>query len=99
MGKLIGIGIDDPITEIIIVAVILIAVICIRLYMTRRPDTMKAKCRKCGAVFDASKSYSGIHFGPFKYIDCPACGKSSIMNAYVREALTWPQNQKSETKN
>jgi hypothetical protein len=51
------------------------------------------------AVFDASKSFSEIHFGPFKYLDCTACGKSSIMNAYVKEEVKWLQNQKSETKN
>jgi ribosomal protein S27AE len=93
MGRVLGIGIDDPITSIIIVVVVLIVVICLRLYMIRKPGKMKAKCRKCGAVFDASHSFSGVHFGPYKYLDCPACGKSSFMNAYSREELTWPQNQ------
>jgi hypothetical protein len=50
IGKLIGIGIDNPITEIIIVAVILIEIICIHPYMIRRPGTMKAKAVSGGSI-------------------------------------------------
>jgi hypothetical protein len=89
---------SDPVTGIIIVAVILTVAIGLRLYMIRTPGTMKAKCPKCKAVFDASRNFSGIHLGPYKYLDCPACGKSSFMNAYSRDAITWPQNN-GETKN
>jgi ribosomal protein S27AE len=84
--------ISDQTTTLIIVAVIIVVTVCLRLYMIRSPGRMKAKCRKCGAVFDASHSFSGFHLGPYKYLDCPACGKSSFMNAYSREQLTWPQD-------
>jgi hypothetical protein len=86
----------DPVTGIIIVAVILTVAIGFRLYMIRTPGVMKAKCHKCKAVFDASHDFSGIHLGPYKYLDCPACGRSSFMNAYSREAITWPE--KTEEK-
>lgn len=86
----------DPVTGIIIAAVIATIVIGFRLYMSRTPGAMKAKCPKCKAVFDASKNFSGVHLGPYKYLDCPACGRSSFMNAYSRDAITWPQ--KSEEK-
>lgn len=87
----------DPITGIIIVAVILTVVIIFRLYMIRNPGIMRAKCPKCKAVFDASRNL-GIHLGPYKYLDCPACGRSSFMNTYSREAITWPQKN-SEKRN
>jgi hypothetical protein len=86
----------DPITGIIIVAVILTVAIGFRLYMIRTPGAMKAKCPKCKAVFDSSRNFSGIHLGPYKYLDCPACGRSSFMNSYSREAITWPQKNAEE---
>lgn len=89
MGQVLGLGLDAT-TEIILVIVVLAVAISLRLYMIRRPGTMRAKCPKCGTVFDASRSFSGIHLGPFKMLQCPSCNKSSFMNAYSKDALTWP---------
>ncbi|MCW3999712.1 MAG: hypothetical protein NWE93_05695 [Candidatus Bathyarchaeota archaeon] len=84
----------DYVTIAIVVAVVA-AAIFLRLYMMRNPGMMRAKCPKCGAVFDASRSFSGIHIGPLKQLRCPACGKTSFMNSYSKAPLNYPpQEQK-----
>ena len=80
----------NPIFAVIIVAVILVVVISFRLLMMRHPGMMRAKCPKCGSVFDASRMFSGIHLGPYKQLRCPACGKTSFMNSYVRDPINYP---------
>jgi hypothetical protein len=54
----------------------------------------KLKCKKCGAVFeyDYKPLDSIVHLGPYKYIKCPSCGKSSFFNVYssVKEPITYP---------
>jgi hypothetical protein len=55
---------------------------------------MRGKCPKCGAVFEIKAGLSVIHVGPWRSTKCPACGKSSMMNNFVRDALTWPPEAK-----
>ena len=83
---------------IIAVVIILFVAISIRLYMMRRPGTMRAKCKKCGAVFDASRSISIFHIGPLKQLKCPACGKISLMNAYSKDPVTWIREENKLTQ-
>jgi NAD-dependent SIR2 family protein deacetylase len=56
---------------------------------------MKAKCSKCGNVFEAQLTISLIHIGPLRLMKCPACGKTSMMNAFVIEPITWPPEEKA----
>ena len=51
---------------------------------------MRAKCPKCGAVFERAMMPSLIHVGSLKYIKCPSCGKRSLMNTSVDEPVNWP---------
>lgn len=63
----------------------------------RNPGTMRAKCSRCGNVFEASRSFSGFHIGPWKQLKYPACGKISLMNTFVKDPTTWtPKEQKQE---
>jgi ribosomal protein S27AE len=91
MSQPIGDALDNPYVGIIVVVVAVVVVVVFRLYMMRSGG-MRAKCPKCGAVFDASHSFSGVHLGPFRMLQCPACGKSSFMNSYVKDPLTWPDH-------
>jgi len=79
---------------LIVVAVIVVVAVAVRLYFMRHPGAMRAKCPKCGNVFDASRSFSAFHIGPIKQIKCPACGKISVMRTYVKDPLTWPPEEK-----
>jgi len=58
----------------------------------------RLKCKKCSAVFEYEYKplASLIHLGPYKLVACPACGKSSFMNAYgsVKEPITYPPPEK-----
>jgi ribosomal protein S27AE len=58
----------------------------------------RLKCKKCGAVFeyDYKPLDSIVHVGPYKRIQCPACGKSSFFNVYssVSDPITWPPETK-----
>ncbi len=62
----------------------------------------RLKCKKCGSVFEYEYQPSGslVHFGPYKLIRCPACGKNSFFNAYssVKDPVTFPPEQKSPEK-
>jgi predicted RNA-binding Zn-ribbon protein involved in translation (DUF1610 family) len=51
---------------------------------------MRAKCPKCGAVFEVKVGLSLVHFGPYRSTKCPACGKRSITNNFVSDLITWP---------
>ncbi|MGA2665621.1 MAG: hypothetical protein ABSF83_11825 [Nitrososphaerales archaeon] len=55
---------------------------------------MRGKCPKCGAVFAIKPMPSLIHVGPWRYTKCPACGKSSMMNNFVSDPITWPPEEK-----
>jgi len=59
---------------------------------------MRGKCPKCGAVFNIPLGLSLFHIGPLRWTKCPACGKSSLMNNFVSDAITWPPEPKEEGK-
>ncbi len=81
---------DNPYVAIIIVTLIIVAVVGFRLLALVKPGLMRAKCPKCGAVFDASRMFAGIHAGPFKQLNCPSCGKTSFMNTYSKAEINYP---------
>jgi len=54
---------------------------------------MRAKCPKCKAVFEVNFGFSPIHIGPVRWTKCPACGKSSMMNNFVNDPITWPPEE------
>ena len=60
----------------------------------------RLKCKKCGNVFDYQYKPldSIVHLGPYKRIQCPACGKSSFFNVYssVKDQITWPLQNKQK---
>ena len=90
---------DNPYVAIIVVTVIIVAVVGFRLIALAKPGLMRAKCPKCGAVFDASRMFAGIHVGPFKQLTCPSCGRTSFMNTYSKATINYPPpaNQKPQT--
>ncbi|MCW4029376.1 MAG: hypothetical protein NWE92_06990 [Candidatus Bathyarchaeota archaeon] len=94
MSQTITDALDSPYFGIVIVVIAVVVVVVFRLYMMRSGG-MRAKCSKCHAVFDASHSFSGVHIGPFRMLQCPACGKSSFMNSYVKDPLTYPKSASS----
>jgi len=57
---------------------------------------MRAKCPKCGAVFEVALGISLFHAGPYRSTKCPACGKRSFTNNFVNDPITWPPEQKKE---
>jgi len=54
---------------------------------------MRAKCPKCGAVFEVKLGLSLVHVGPYRLTKCPACGKFSMMNTFVSDPVTWPPGE------
>ena len=60
----------------------------------------RLKCKNCGNVFDYvyKPLDSLVHLGPYKRIQCPACGKSSFFNVYssVKDPITWPLETKKQ---
>ena len=60
----------------------------------------RLKCKKCGVVFVYTYTplSSPVHLGPYKSVKCPACGKSSWVNAYssVKDPVTWPPEAKQK---
>jgi hypothetical protein len=93
MSQIINDALENPNIGIVIVVIALVISITFRLYMMRR-GRMRAKCSKCHVVFDASRSISMLHFGPFKQFKCPACGKINFMKIYVKDSITWPPEEK-----
>jgi uncharacterized C2H2 Zn-finger protein len=55
---------------------------------------MKAKCKKCGAVFEYPWHPTLVHVGSTKLLKCPACGKLSMMQTDTDDAVTWPVAEK-----
>jgi hypothetical protein len=96
MGQLIGVSIGGSYVELVVVVVVLVVAVTLRVYMMRNPGRMRAKCKKCGAVFDASNNLSMFHIGPLKLLKCPACDKTSLMNTYVKDPVTWPTENKTQ---
>jgi RNase P subunit RPR2 len=60
----------------------------------------RLKCKNCRNVFDYEYKplASLVHLGPYKRIQCPACGKSSFFNVYssVKDPVTWPPEAKQQ---
>jgi hypothetical protein len=58
---------------------------------------VRLKCKKCSAVFEEGLGGAILapHLGPYHYIKCPACKKSSWLNVYssVKDPLTWPPEE------
>jgi len=63
---------------------------------------VRLKCKKCAAVFEEGRGGAilATHLGPYHYIKCPACGKSSWLNIYssVKDPITWPSPQEEKTE-
>ncbi len=95
MGQLIGLSLGGPYGTIIVAIVVVAVAVTVRLYMMRS-GSMRAKCPKCGNVFDASRSYSMFHIGPLKQLKCPACNKTSLMNAYSKDPITQLAEEKTQ---
>jgi uncharacterized C2H2 Zn-finger protein len=91
MGQLIGLSIGGPYIGLIVAIVVAVA-IAPWLY-TMKSGIMRAKCPKCNAVFDASRMFSAIHFGPLKQLKCPACDKISLMKTYAKDPVPWPTKE------
>ena len=61
----------------------------------------RLKCKKCGNVFEQGIGSAIIapHVGPYHYMKCPACQKSSWFNIYssVKDPISYPaQDKKSD---
>ena len=54
---------------------------------------MRAKCPKCGAVFEWAWQPTLVHAGSTKYMKCPACGKRGWIQTDVRDEMTWPKEE------
>jgi ribosomal protein S27E len=52
---------------------------------------MRAKCPKCGVIFETPWHPTVVHIGSLKYLKCPACGKSSMMHTGIKDEVTWPR--------
>ena len=59
----------------------------------------RLKCKKRGNVFEYEYKPldSMVHLGPYKRIQCPACGKSSFFNVYssLNYSVTCPPQEKT----
>jgi len=59
---------------------------------------MRAQCPKCKAVFEVKPGLSVVHLGPWRYTKCPACSKSSMINNFVSDPITWPPESVDQEK-
>ena len=96
MGQLIGSSIGGQYVGLIVAVLIVAGAVAYRFYMMKRPGAMRAKCPKCGNVFNYSRSFSALHFGGMKQMKCPACGKISFMRTGIKDSLTWPPEGKEQ---
>jgi hypothetical protein len=59
----------------------------------------RLKCKKCSAVFEQGLGGAILapHIGPYHYMKCPACGKSSWLNvcSSIKDPVTYPPPEKS----
>ncbi len=79
--------------EIIILVAVAVVAVAFRIFLMKNQGTLRAKCPKCNAVFDASHSFPILRLGPKRPLKCPACGKTSLMNAHVKDPITWPAEE------
>ncbi len=93
MTQIINDALGNPHVGIVIVIEALVISVTFRFYIMKSGG-MHAKCSKCPAVFDASRSILMLHIGPFKQLKCPACGKISFMKTYLKDSITWPLEEK-----
>ncbi len=90
MGQLLGASnIISPGGALIVIILIVVAAIRV-FYMLKRSNGRRAKCPKCGGVFETS-NISIVRLGPFRNVKCPVCGRTSIMRLGTKEPLTWPK--------
>jgi len=57
---------------------------------------MKAKCEKCGAVFEYAWHPTLVHIGSVKLLKCPSCGKRSMMDTNTTDPVNWPKDQQKQ---
>jgi predicted nucleic acid-binding Zn-ribbon protein len=59
---------------------------------------VRLRCKKCGNVFEQGRSSAVLtpHLGPYHYMKCPACARSSWFNVYssVKDPVTYPSQDK-----
>jgi DNA-directed RNA polymerase subunit RPC12/RpoP len=59
----------------------------------------RLKCKKCGSVFEQGLGGAALapHIGPYHYVRCPACSKSSWFNVYssAKDPITYPPKEKA----
>jgi hypothetical protein len=59
----------------------------------------RLKCKKCGGIFEHGLGGAILapHLGPYHYMKCPVCGKSSWFNVYssVKDPTTYPPQEKA----
>ena len=59
---------------------------------------MRAKCPKCGAVFERAWEPTLVHIGSTKYMKCPACGKRAWIETNVSDEINWPKEGSQNEK-
>jgi len=59
---------------------------------------MRAKCPKCGAVFEYPWHPTLVHVGSIKLLKCPACGKRGMMSTGVKDPANWPKEEGQKGK-
>jgi ribosomal protein S27AE len=96
MAQLFGKSFGGPYFDLVLVIIVLVVAVTVRLYLIHNPGRMRAKCKKCGSVFDTSRTFSIFHIGSLKMLTCPACGKTSLMNSHVKDPINWPAEDKKE---
>jgi hypothetical protein len=58
--------------------------------MVLKAIAMRAKCPKCGVVFETPWQPTLVHIGSIKSLRCPACGQRSMMHTNVKGPVNWP---------
>ncbi len=61
-------------------------------------SAMRAKCPKCGAVFEVPWHPTLVHIGSIKLMKCPSCGKTSMMHTGVKDPINWPEEDNKVEK-
>ncbi len=93
MGQLLGMSnIFSPEGTVILIIVIILVVVRVY-FMLGRSNGRRAKCPKCGNVFDSARGPTLVHAGPYRSLKCPVCGKSSMMRVGTKDPITWPKEE------
>ena len=50
----------------------------------------RAKCPSCGVVFEEPRHITLVHVLSTKLLNCPACGKSAMMDVNCQDEVTFP---------